>query len=281
MYKIDTHTNSLRVYHQAGFFSNLTIRLEAIIEYYRLTGTIPDSIDGTAQFELYSPGIDLVHRLFESRKRIAFVHPSKCPTLNNDETEAQYSDYGSLQFSNILPFVRHYFTPSIEVINVAQRLYEGLTSSADINKFIGVIYRGTDKSVETVQPNISSFCEETFQLTRTQSLKKIFLETDEDFVIQTFQERFGPANVLYVPRSRLRDKTNRYSPDIEVYLATIFLISRLPAIISTSGNGELWTRLFRESASRTTQFLEHKEFIYGKRNPRYQSSNVGRYIGAI
>jgi hypothetical protein len=50
------------------------------------------------------------------------------------------------------------------------------------------------------------------------------------------------------------------------------VISRSRFVISTSGNGEMWVRLFRGHAQGTQQFLAPKESIYGVKNPSYDPS---------
>jgi len=53
---------------------------------------------------------------------------------------------------------------------------------------------------------------------------------------------------------------------ISDYVAEIIILSRCKYLITTSGNGELWIRLFRGNNKGSLQWLSPKQYVYGIKN---------------
>ena len=102
--------NTIVSVHNAGFFSCCSVKLTNIVDYINSNSKIPDSIDSSKQFSWYKRNNDedITYEYFEHYDNI-------CQIINygiNYHWEHQFINYNNLDFTNIIPVVKKYFSPS-------------------------------------------------------------------------------------------------------------------------------------------------------------------------
>ena len=114
---------------------------------------------------------------------------------------------------------------------------------------------------------------------------KFLVLTDEKEFLDQFTNDFN--NVIFfeeVPRITKRMKNTVESlldsrlKDILWFVSAIYIVSQTKYIISTSGNGEFWTILFRKNADNFYQYLNPKEYIYGIKNLAYEGPKNNYFL---
>ena len=103
----------LKTIHNAGFFSNCTIRLLDIISFFNLNKKLPDEVDSSEQFLHYKsyPGENMIPVYFNEDSNVVLQcnHPVN---IRMDCMAIQFDSYSNIDFKNVLPFVKKYFEPS-------------------------------------------------------------------------------------------------------------------------------------------------------------------------
>jgi hypothetical protein len=253
---------TLIVNHSGGVFSCYTIRLEAILDYYRTYNRLPSVIDSSQQFTAYKDDLneDISNKFFEESKNFQLTC-NEAIYLTNQKAEQQFSDYSKLNFLEIKPFVEKYFMPAE---NIRERIkhFEG-KMAWDYESICGIRYRGTDKNLETNQPPYAEMILKAVKLKRKFPHIKFLLQTDEkDFLDYAMRELEGECYFhIITPGGKLEN--------ISDYVAAIFIFSRCKYLITTSGNGELWIRILRGNNRGSIQWLSPKEYIYGIKNESF------------
>jgi len=263
----------LKLNHSAGVFSCYTIRLEAILDYYNTFKRPPDAIDSSVQFAMFKDvwARDVSDGFYREDAVIAipeYDHPIKS---TSDEREQQFSDYSKINFSDIQPFVDKFFAPSDWIAGRICQINKQFPTLS--SEFCGVLYRGTCKKLETIQPSHSEFIEKVVQFKHEHHGIKFLIQTDEPCLFAMAERRLGHENCFLEPikgASKLATVQN--------YVANVIAMSRCKYLITTSGNGEYWMRLFRENNERCIQWLSPKEYIYGKWNKDYEPNQRNFWI---
>jgi len=263
LYEMDEN-GLLKLNHSAGVFSCYTIRLEAILDYFNTFKRPPDVIDSSVQFSMFKDvwARDVSDGFFRQDEVVLipeYDHPIKS---TSDEREQQFSDYSNINFSDIQPFVDKFFWNSDWIAKRVREIHSRLPTLSD--EFCGVLYRGTCKKLETIQPSHSEFIERVVQFKQKHPGIKFFIQTDEPCLFAMAERRLGHENCFLEPiqgASKLATVQN--------YVANVIAMSRCKHLITTSGNGEYWMRLFRGNNDNCTQWLSPKEYIYGTWNKHF------------
>jgi hypothetical protein len=136
------------ILHNAGFFSNCSVRLHHIVSYINNRKKIPLVVDTSASFKWYktekNSNEDITFHYFyhynNINKNIQYSHTDYNWTK-------QFEPYKTLDFKNISPLIEKYFSPSDEIkekILELQKKYE-----INYNNICVLFYRGNDKATET------------------------------------------------------------------------------------------------------------------------------------
>jgi len=264
----------LRINHNAGFFSCCTVRLEAILEYFRAFHRLPRLVDSSQQFAWYkrNPAEDVSPHLFKSREDVEIPWTGLPIRTTNAQQEQQFSDYSRLNYAGLKPFVDRYFTPSAEIQQIIDHIERsGPVPSGDV---CSILFRGGDKKLETIQPSYAELVLKAVQLRLKHPQLRFLVQTDEPDFFEYAQRELEGA--CFFINGANDDPLLR----ISIYLASIVVISRSRFVVSTSGNGEMWVRLFRGHAHGTQQFLAPKESIYGVKNPAHDPAQKYFWIGS-
>ena len=267
--------STLRVIHDAGFFSCCSVRLKAILFYFNQYEALPDRIDSRNQFISYKSKykhlyMDLAKIYFRESNDVLISYQNPIYLVCAGEGESrmsyeQFLDYKTLQFDEVAPFIRKYFTVSSrieEIIQAIERKY-----NLDYENICTVYYRGTDKRKETVLASYEEFIDKARVLHRKNMT--FLLQTDEAGFREEFLRAFPDSIVIDEV-----DNPNQFIHSL-YFLSIVKVMSRTKHIICSSGNVSLWIMLYRKNANNVHQYLSQKEMIYGIRNAEYDSDNPG------
>ena len=256
----------LIVKHNAGFFSNCTVLLEAILSFYNTYGQTPSVLDTTGLFLWYAPdgadsGIDVRSHYFlpepttplireENAKAAALIRPG---SLNYVQ---QFSDYRDIDFFSIAPFMTDYFSVVPEIIalaNAIQAKYD-----VDPANTCVIFHRGNDKGLEVRLPDYDDYAVRARAVIEKFPGTKILLQSDETEFFTAFGGAF-PEAVSF--QAEIRHMSRRASTvDVECasiasnhemsknFLAIMLIMSRCRFVVCGSGNCAMWVALFRGNA---------------------------------
>lgn len=244
--------------HHHGFFSCCSVKLTDIVEYINLNSKIPEYVDSSELFSAYKKNEqDITYDFFTHYDNITDI------TINhpiNYHWVQQFIDYSKLDYYNIIPVVKKYFSPSVHIINYVNFLKEKY--NIDYNNCIAVYYRRTDKILET---NIASFDEFYSKIKEISDLnkdKKIIIQTDcnnfldyiktknHNIIIIEENERTYSNNGIHIINSC---ETN-YNQMFYLF-STFLIISKCNHIICSSGNCSEWIMFYRENSNNVHQYL--------------------------
>ena len=137
-----------------GFFSCSSVRLINIIQYTNKSGSLPTSIDCSELYKIYkTENRDMTFDFFENYDTVYEDFQNLKDKF--DMYDYQFTDYKTVEYNLILPYVRKYFSPTKTIINISN----DFISKYNINpeNCIAVYYRGTDKWRETEIDSIENY----------------------------------------------------------------------------------------------------------------------------
>jgi hypothetical protein len=254
-------------------------RLFDIINHINENGTLPRSIDSSLQYKDYKEDAtkDITYDFFTAEdETIPIEKPIDRKLQTTDEKlEPQFSDYKKLNYREITPLVRRYFSPSVKIIGLVEELKEKYGIVPE--NMCGILYRGNDKAIETTPPSYKEIVEKASRLKKINPMLRFFVQTDEKEFLDEFLRHF--PNSIYLNEthriSRQKSSVQLLLPKKQVYNGTLYYVAALHILASckhlimTSGNGELWVCLYRGNADRVHQYLHENEYIWGVKNNAY------------
>lgn len=174
--------------------------------------------------------------------------------------------YSSLDLREILPFVDHYFRPSVRV----EKRIEILRSRYDLsaNSFVAVNIRGTDKQTELPLAPIESYLIAAENALRKSRQAKLLLVTDQTQFVSRFIGEFGERliTIRELPTTTSDEaihaglKQHQRQTFGLNFLATILIIASASKVVTHTGNGAFWTTLFRKGCANLVQLRGDEVF---------------------
>lgn len=256
----------LKIEHNAGFFSNCSVRLDLIIKYFNYHKRLPDIVDCSVQFEWYkkNQSDDIVNHYFDDYNNNEIILYNKDIATDHD---FQFEDYKTINYDELKPFIIKYFTPSNEIKSIINNL-EKKYNITNYNDIISVFYRGNDKCTETAICSHENMMSQVEELIKNNPNKKILVQSDEEeFIIKMINKY--PDKVFYFKDEIRTIKHNKGTTVDKVYresnyefskyfLAIINIMSKSNYIICNSTNCSIWIMYYRGNANNTKQFLNSK-----------------------
>lgn len=266
---------TLKINSGVGIFSCCTVRLECILGYFNLHHKTPKIVDSSNQFVFYKNNINenISEDLFAQRDDIKIDWRGRPILVTKSLDEQQFSNYQEICFREISPFIQKYFSPSKLILSKVELLKKA--SMIDYDNTCVIRFRGTDKEAETVQPSFNSVLEKALTIQAKYPSIRFAIQTD-DQEFRSFIFRSLGDCCFEVETSNWKGWSG--NKDYIDFYASIFLLSKCKYIITTSGNGELWMMLFRGHAEGVSQYLEHKEFVYGIPNRSFNPGKTSYWI---
>lgn len=255
--------STLRVSHNAGFFSCCMIRLRDIVNYFNTNQKLPDKVDSSKQFTLYKSDQkrDITHNLFaeeDSLPNIDYVAPV---SIVKGRDCIHFPNYKNINFTEIAPFINKYFSPS-PMIKERIASYEA-KYKLDYDKTCLVYYRGNDKATESLCPEYNAILDKAMQVKQEHPEICFVVQSDEAEFIEYFLSHYPDATVLTELEAIKKNKVNpaRVLP-IEKreehgynFLAAIYFLSKIKYIVTTTHNAATWLCLFRGHSDGVYQYL--------------------------
>jgi hypothetical protein len=132
----NTSNIPLSVEHTAGFFSTCSVYLDAIIKYVNKHHKLPKKINTDRLFEWYKPEgkkESIVTEYFKnSPESIKYTHPI------NYRHELQYTDYNTLDYKSLNPYIKKYFTPVDPIIENIHNMVNDVNETYGINHIMNL-----------------------------------------------------------------------------------------------------------------------------------------------
>jgi hypothetical protein len=243
---------TLKIIHNAGFFSCSTVALQDIHNYAKQYGKLPDEVDRSQQYEWYKDEYskDLIPYFFgKGPKNLHFTNALR---LSLDTRELQFSDYKLLDFNEIIFYRNKYFTVSD---TVASMLIDFVRRyNINLDNTCSVFYRGNDKAKETTIAPYAEFVNKAREIRAERGPNIQFLvQPDEAEFLEVFLKEFPDAIFFKeTPNIRRNKESNVFSemPKSERaifaarFLAAVIIIGNCSTMITHSGNGGLWAAIY-------------------------------------
>ena len=246
---------SIKVNHtKAGFFSCCTVRLSLIINYTNNKLKLPNEIDCSNTFNRYKVNKtnDITYDFFEKYENIItnnFNFNDKI--IFNSMT--QFTNYTHIDFNNISPFVKKYFTPSNQVRVIIEDIEQKYNLKYD--NICVLYYRGTDKKQETTKCNYDDYLIYVNEILKKHIDIQFLLQSDEQNFIE-FMIKKLPNNTFHF-NDEIKDTEKNSISFAQKFLSIIQIMSKCKFIICGSGNCDLWTILYRGNMNNVFQSLNY------------------------
>lgn len=250
--------------HNAGFFSNSTIRLMDIVNYYNRNGKLPDEVDSSVQWLHYKsyPGDRLDTFYFEPEQHAEGFGKVDSPYITTDCMAIQFHPYHNIKFEQLKPFVDKYFAPGKPVKDVLAT-YEA-KYSLDYANLCAVFYRGNSKFREMKVASYDYFIDKAREVKAQHPSMKFLVQPDEREFLEAFQREF-PNDTIYfteTPMIQKMDSDNFFELPLNKrkeqgtnFFAALLAISKCHTVITHSGNCGFWTALYRGNATNLYQIF--------------------------
>lgn len=249
----------LKITHNAGFFSCSTVALNSIIDYHNKFNSLPIT-NRSEQYSFYKDKYDDdISEFFIENVDDLNIEPS---FLVNSDIEDQFVDYSLINYDYVTKLVNMYFKPTDEVYEIMNKIIDKY--NIDTLKTISILYRGNDKSRETILPSYEEMLDKINEVIDDNPNHKILVQTDE---IEFSEFISSKIDVIVIKESKMINKSNtsiQYKTQIgekvsnaKIFLAIMNLISRCDKVILNSGNVGLWTCLYRGNNKGVYQYISN------------------------
>lgn len=253
----------IKIKHDAGFYSNCTLRLCHIIVYQNENKRLPRIVDSSSQFSWYKPESreheDIVYDFFEKRDDINIEYKGDID-LNYKH---QFKFYKDINLNLIQPFITKYFTPTKEILDKVETIKSKY--NIDYSNTCVLFYRGNDKETETTCGSYDQFLQRALKLHHNNNNIRFLVQSDETEFIDFCSEHLPNSTVFYDEiRHMKKDKNgivdklgyNNYYYS-KLFLAIVIIMSRCSHVLVNSSNISLWIYFFRGNANNLQQNLLH------------------------
>lgn len=267
--------NKIIVTHNAGFYSNCSIRLKHIVDFYNKNKIYP-IVDSSSQWIYYkdNPDVDITNIFFKDNN----TEFKELDHISYDEEkEDQFSQYNELDYDNINILIEKYFKPSDEIIFITNTLIKNY--NIDINKTIAVCYRGNDKHKETNVPSYNDMLVKITEIKNKYPDYKLLIQSDEaefyNFILGKYPDSIYFNEILKMGQNHntaiqyhipIGNRVNQ----AKIFHSILLIISKCDKVILNSGNVGMWICLNRGNFNGVYQYLNHKEYIYNEYNRNYK-----------
>lgn len=248
---------SIKITHNAGFFSCCSVRLSEIVKYINANDTLPMNVDSSEQFSWYhkskSFGGDITFQYFEDYNKI----PNPPITSKIDYSHVkQYSDYSKLEYEKICSIVEKYFTPSKEIKDFVCNMESKYNLNYE-NTCV-LFYRGNDKNRETQICGYEEYIKYSDEILKKYPNTRFLIQSDETEFIELIQKTY-PSNSFYM-KDEIRhmkkcnstvDKVMKNQNHVfsKYYLGITIMMSKCKFIVCGTGNCSIWIMLYRGNSN--------------------------------
>ena len=252
--------------HNYGFFSCCSVKLTNIVDYINKNSKTPDYVDSSAQFAWYKKKYgDITYEYFDhydSIEDVSITYPIKY------HWDDQFINYSDLDYNNVIPVVKKYFSPSKTITNIIENFEHKYKLVYD--NICVLFYRGNDKVQETALCAYDEYLVYTNLIIKSNPNIIFLIQSDETEFIDFIRDRF-PNNSFYF-KDEIRHMKKCHSTVDKVmnhdnllfskyYLAITIIMSKCKYIVCGSGNCSIWIVLYRGNNNNVYQNLNNKWLI--------------------
>lgn len=254
--------------HNAGFFSCCSVKLNDIIKYININSKNPNYVDSSHQYHWYkniNNDNDITYEYFEHYENTDIYTYTENIVYNE---YYQFTNYSELDYKNIIPVVKKYFSPSKNILNIIEKIEKKYELNYD--NICVLFYRGNDKITETKLCNYEEYLEYANLIIKKNPDILFLIQSDETEFINFMREKF-PKNSFYfkdeirhMPKCCstvdivMKDKNYEFS---KFYLAITIIMSKCKYVICGSGNCSIWIMFYRGNNNNVYQNLNNKWLI--------------------
>jgi len=249
---------TLNIVYNEGFYSNCSVGLNKIIDYFNEKKELPKNVDRSESYSMYKKdNIDITFDFFYDYNNINI--PIIYINNVNYNHNYQFENYKNLDYLNIIPFIKKYYSPNQNIINIKNQLIN--TYNIDVNNCLALYYRGTDKITETTLGSYDIYYEKIKEIKKNDDTQILIQSDDANFIDFMKSKNLNfiiiNENKTSYTNKGIHNETSNYDNylDAKYFLATLLIIAESKNIICSSGNCSIWIMFFRENANNVYQYL--------------------------
>jgi len=261
--------------HNAGFFSNCSVRLHYIVKYLNEHGHLPPFVDSSRSFDWYKKKDgDITFEYFKHYDTIDIEVPARPVDYHWDK---QFENYKTcIDYPVISHLVNKYFTPSEKIIENVEFLKNKYC--IDYTNTCAIFHRGTDKINETEIPDFSVYINKAREILEREPDIRFLLQSDDTKFIEKLTNEF-PDNSFYFKDEIIHvdlnlsvdqwrqvrgipfyhgyfyKKTSDHFEYSKMFLAVILVMAKCKHVVCGSGNCSVWLVKYRGGSHGVHQFL--------------------------
>ena len=249
--------------HNGCFFSCCSVKLNDIINYINVYSKLPTIIDSSRQFALYKNNSDDITFNYFTHYNDININKSFISYIHYNLWAHQFTNYINLDYKNINPIIKKYFSPSDEINNIITFL--NTKYIINYNNICVLFYRGNDKNTETKISNYSDYLEYANNIYVNNPNIIFLIQSDETEFIEFMRKQYPLNSFYFKDEIRHINKCNNSVDIIGVnsenyifskkYLAITIIMSKCKYIICGSGNCSMWIMFYRTNNKNVCQYL--------------------------
>jgi hypothetical protein len=252
--------DNLKIIHNSGFFSNCSIALFGIIDFYNKYHRLPAYVDFSKTFNHFKDDInrDAYGEFFQFDEsiEIAYTKPIAFSLLS-------LFDYKLEQHKALEVFIKKYFCPSKETLTIYNKIRQKY--KVDFDNTLVICYRGTDKGSDTGLGTYEEFIVKTKSILAKNPNLRILVQTDQrqflDLCLKEFKNCFYieelPTTTTTTVMHKIVSNENKIKWS-QTFLSIVFLISKCKFIVNHTGNVARWICLYRGNVNNVEQYFKPK-----------------------
>lgn len=259
---------TLKVSHDAGLTSCLSVRLHEVSRYRADHGRYPDEVDSGSQFQQYADneGQNVAAMLLAPAR---FMEDGPYIHFHYGQ---QFAWYRHLDLQGLQRLARNYCWPSKWVVHEAHGLMRSMQGRT------AILYRGNDKIQEIPRTPY----EKMFEMAERSGSHQFWVQTDEADFFDAFKTCFPDTRrIEELPMIRRDDsasvllQTGRAEFAV-TFLAALYAIAHAPQIICTTGNTAVWPMIFRGHIRGVWQYSDaYPTYVHGEQSVWIMRNEIG------
>jgi hypothetical protein len=215
--------------------------------------------------EINTKRIDNYFQDFRLLKNIKIKHITKIDYHH----KYQYKNFRELDFNNITPLIKRYFSPCEKI----KQLIEEIENKyyIDYENICVLFYRGNDKVTEMFVPSYERYYEEAEKVLELNPSTIFLIQSDETEFIDFFSSKYPDNSFFFkdeirhmTKRNGSVDKTKDFDFSgknlyfSQYFLAITIIMSKCKTILCTKGNCPIWIILFRGNCAGVHQWISNR-----------------------
>lgn len=266
---------TLRITHNAGFFSCCNIKLHQICNYINLRRAFPLAVDSSEQFAWYKPPGeegDVTYAYFLPPNQVFIqlcnIPSTKIPVTIPYHHSLQFVPYDKIKYELLSPLIKKYFSPALEIQAMVQQLETKY--GLDYANLSVLFYRGNDKVTETTLCPYEEYLPYANAILKHNPNTRFLIQSDESEFLQFMLSHFPTSSIVFYDEIRhmpncvstvdavMKENIQLYS---KYYLAITLIMAKCQYVVCGSGNCSMWVMFYRGNNKGVFQNLQGQWFV--------------------